>query len=147
MRNIIWRLAGIGLCCAALATPALAFLQNSIQDYCEISWKILTVTEMELKDRIALAKSHTGTQQELDAALQSLDAQYERLKNQVYSTYGTTVQAFLRYGAAHQSGINSYLEQNSSVKDALEDLNKRIQSLRQEMESVMSAKRKRGSDK
>jgi AICAR transformylase/IMP cyclohydrolase PurH len=142
MQNKVKRVLPMGICCFAMLTAAYvsAAVQNSVAEYCEIALKIMNVTELQMKDRISLARSHSGSREELDAALQSLDAKYERAKAQVYSSYGTTLQAHLRYGASHQEAINLYLEENSDVKNMLEDTSQRIQSLRQEMDSLMSAK-------
>jgi hypothetical protein len=126
----------VGLASSARAAQA----DFTVTDYCDLTLKASQVAELEWKDRILLAKSHQGTSKSLSIKLQALETQHSQLRNQLYARYGTTFQDFLRYGASHQSAIKLHLEQNPSVRSALEDASSRVQSLRQQMESAMAAR-------
>ena len=112
----------------------------TVTDYCDLSLKASQVAELEWKDRILLAQSHQGTSKSLDIKLKALETHHSQLRDQLYARYGTTFHDFLRYGASHQTAIRLYLEQNPSVKSALGDASTRVQSERQQMESLMAAK-------
>jgi len=128
----------LGAALAVSGMPAQA--DFSVRDYCEVTLKASEIDELAWKDRLSLEQSHQGPSKALDVKLQSLDAQYGRFRNQVYAHYGTTFQDYLRYGAGHQAAITLYLEQNVDLKRALSDASSQIRSLRQQMESVMSAR-------
>ena len=118
-----------------------------VQEYCEMTLKITELAELEWKDRVLLAQSHDGSLKPLDLKLQALESQYGRLRSQLYAHYSMTLTGYLRYGASHQNAIKLYLEENAQVRGALDDANRRIESLRQQMESAMSARHAAGAKK
>jgi hypothetical protein len=128
----------LGVALAASGRPAQA--EFSVRDYCEVTLRAREIAELEWKDRISVAQLHQGPSAVLESKLRSLDPQYERLKGRLYAHYGTTFQDYLRYGASHRAAIRLYLEQDPDMRGALDASSRRVQSLRQHMESVMSAR-------
>ena len=128
----------LGVALATSGRPAQS--DFTVRDYCEVTLKAMEVTEVEWKDRISVAQSHQGPSKALEARLRSLESEYNHFRSRAYAQYGTTFQDYLRFGAGHQAAIKQYLEQNADLKNALSETSGRIQGLRQQMESVMSAR-------
>src|SRR5437879_683958 len=68
-----------------------------VKDYCDLALKALMVAESEARDRISTLQAHEGNAKALTAKMQTLHAAYNRQRNEVYSSYGISIQDFLRY--------------------------------------------------
>jgi len=118
-----------------------------VKDYCDLAVKALMVAESEARDRISVLQTHEGNAKALTGKMQTLHAEYNRQRNELYATYGTSIQEFLRYGARHQAAIKQYLEENPGVQASLENANSQVESLRQQMDALEADKLQKANRK
>lgn len=131
------------ICCSDRATASQP-PELKVKDYCRLTVSLMELSVREWNDRIPAAGQNITDRKKFQARLDEIAKKYADLQNTNYRQFGTDRRAYLLYAADHSAEIESYLENNASVKDAIDSLKNQINNLIQQFESAMSKRREGG---
>jgi len=127
------------LCLPAIPPPALAAQQNlSLATYCEITGRLLRLSEMEWRERVQAAEANAGNRDGLLQALDTIFNRYSRLRSDEYARYRTSDVEYGRFATDYKEEIQSYLEQNVPIANDLDSTRSRINGLIDRFEAMMA---------
>src|ERR1043166_4185832 len=91
------------LCLPAIPPPALAAQQNlSLATYCEITGRLLQLSEMEWRERVQAAEANAGNRDGLLQALDTIFNRYARLRSDEYARYRTSDVEYGRFATDYK---------------------------------------------
>jgi FMN phosphatase YigB (HAD superfamily) len=108
----------------------------TVEDYCRLTQSLLELSVREWEERADLAATHKSERKQLTTKLAAVTNRYRPLREESYNRYGLSLAADLRYASEHQSEIETYLDENPEVRDALDTLKQRINALIEQFESA-----------
>jgi hypothetical protein len=137
-RSSFHALAGLLLAILA-AGPAIALTP---QEYCALSRDLMALSVQEWQEKARVAKENQGASKEaLVEALQRLERTSRAQQEQLYRSYATTYQDYLRFPSGEGGALDAYLASNPDLSKEIEDLSAQVEGYGQEVEAVMQAKR------
>lgn len=111
----------------------------TVEDYCRLTQSLMELSVREWEQRAELAAAGKEDRKALAAKFEAVTKQYRPLREEVYARHGLTPKEDLRYASEHRAEIESYLEENPDVRDALVSLKVRIDALIAQVESAAPA--------
>jgi hypothetical protein len=111
----------------------------TVEAYCQLTKSLMESSVQEWEERVEVATSHQGDRKELAAKLEAVTERRRPQRDEVYSQYGLNPGADLRYASEHRAEIEGYLEENPEVREALDSLKTRVNTLIQQFEAVAPA--------
>jgi hypothetical protein len=130
-------------CCSDRATCAQT-PDLKVKDYCRLTVSLMKLSVREWNERVPAAAQNQGDGKKLQAQLDKIAKKYGDLQNRSYRQFGTDQRAYLRYATNHTAEIESYLEENPNVKDAIAILKNQIDNFIQQFESAVSKRQEGG---
>lgn len=107
----------------------------TVEEYCLVAEKLLEISIQELEERKATGPP-SGQNQTLSYQQSgAVTKKYRRKRDQLFATYGTTMEEYLRYRAEHNRKVNVFLEHNPDRKNAIDALSSQLEGLRRQYES------------
>lgn len=91
----------------------------------------------EWQERVEAANQNKDDRKKLTERLEEITDRNRGLRDETYRRYGMSARDDLRYASAHAKEIESYLEENPDVRNAIGSLKERISSLVQQFEAVV----------
>jgi len=108
----------------------------AVEDYCRMTISLMELSVQEWQERTPVAQKTKSDRPKLEAALQDVTKKYRDLRTEKYKEFGLDQRAYLHYATDHKTEIESYLEDNPEIKQAIDDLQKQINKLIEQFEGV-----------
>ena len=118
----------------AVAPPA----NPTVEDYCRLTISLMQRSVEEWQERVPVAERVKTDRKKLETALQAVTKKYRDQRSEEYKQFGFDQRTFLHYATDHKTEIESYLEDNPEVQQAINDLKKQIEKLIEQFESAVS---------
>jgi hypothetical protein len=127
------------LCLTAIRPPANAAPQQlSLATYCEITSRLLVLSEMEWKERVEAAEANAGDRESLLQALDTIFKRHVKLRSDQYEQYHTSAGEYGRFATNYKEEIRIYLEENVPIANDLDSARNRINGLIERFEAKMA---------
>ncbi len=122
-----------------VASPAMAL---TVEEYCTLSRDLMALSVQEWQEKAQVAGENQDTSgEELSGALQAVEQTYRPQQEQLYTSYATTYDDYMRFMGANSRAVNRYFESNPGLMDEIEDLGGQVDGYAQQVEAVMETKR------
>lgn len=118
----------------------------TVEDYCRLTISLMQRSVEEWQERVPVADKTKTDRKKLASALQAVTKKYQDLRSEEYKQFGFDQKTYLHFATDHRTEIESYLEDNPEVKQAIDDLQKQIDRLIEQFESAASP-RPEGAEK
>jgi hypothetical protein len=112
----------------------------TVEDYCRVTISLMQLSVDEWQERVPVAEKIKTDRKKLETGLQAVTKKYVAQRSEALRQFGMDQQSFLRYTTDHKAEIDSYLEDNPEVQQAIDDLQKQIDKLIDQFESLASPK-------
>lgn len=116
------------------------------EDYCRLTISLMQLSVEEWQERIPVAEKIKTDRKKLETALKPVTEKYREQRSEKYQRFGVDQRAYLHFSSNHKTEIESYLEENPEVQQAIDDLKKEIKRLIDQFESVTTP-REEGAEK
>jgi molecular chaperone DnaK (HSP70) len=116
----------------------------TVEDYCRLTVSLMELSVQEWQERIPVAEKTKSDRKKLEAALQDATKRYRDLRGEKYKEFGLDQSAYLHYATDHKTEIESYLEDNPDVQQAIDNLKKQIDKLIEQFEAAAPPQPKGG---
>jgi hypothetical protein len=128
----------------AVLGGVLAFAAQSSsmteEGYCNLQGRLLTLLEMEWKDRLTIAQAAARNDEEFWKKLEEVGAKFRSARSSTYSDMATTEEAVTRFSADNKDSIEAYLNDHPDLRGQLDAVNARVKALIEQFESVMQSR-------
>lgn len=121
----------------SLASMAQDDRPLTMEAYCDLSKRLYALSELELKDRLAIAEQIPNDRKELMARFETTRARYQSLRFKLYSLFETSSGAFAAFSQQNREEFEQYLEQHASDRSEVERLKGAIQALADRIEAKL----------
>lgn len=118
----------------------------TVEDYCRLTISLMQISVEEWQERVPVAEKIKTDRRKLEAGLQSVTKKFGEQRAERLKQFGISRQALLTYTTEHKTEIESYLEDNPEVREAIDSLQKQIDKLIDQFESAASP-RPEGAEK
>ena len=118
----------------------------TVEDYCRLTISLMQISVEEWQERVPVAEKIKTDRRKLEAGLQSVTKKFGEQRAETLKQFGISRQALLTYTTEHKTEIESYLEDNPEVREAIDSLQKQINKLIEQFESAASP-RPEGAEK
>lgn len=118
----------------------------TVEDYCRLTLSLMQLSVEEWQERVPVAEKIKTDRRKLEGALQAVRKNFRGQRTEKLQQFGISQQAYLHYATEHKTEIESYLEDNPEVRQAIDDLQKQIDKLIEQFESAASP-RQEGAEK
>ena len=118
----------------------------TVEDYFQLTISMMQLSVDEWQERVPVADKIKTDRRKLEAGLQSVTKKFREQRTEKLKQFGINQQAYLNYSTEHKTEIESYLEENPEVRQAIDDLQKQIDKLIEQFESAASP-RPEGAEK
>jgi len=112
--------------------------EMTVEDYCRLTISLMQLSVDEWQERVPVAERIKTDRRKLEAGLQSVTKKFGEQRTEKLKQFGISQQALLNYATEHKTEIESYLEDNPEVREAIEALQKQIDKLIDQFESLAS---------
>ena len=106
----------------------------TVEDYCRLTISLMELSLHEWQERVPVSAKVKGDRQKLETALKDAAKKYDDLRTAQYKQFGLDQKTYVHYATDHKAEIESYLEDNWEVKQAIEFLKMQIDDLIQQFE-------------
>lgn len=143
------------LCCFASVVPgqttdssvvAPPATNPTVENYCRLTISLMQRSVEEWQERVPAAERIKTDRKKLEAALQAVTKKYRDQRTEEYKQFGFDQKTYLHYATDHKTEIESYLEDNPELQQAIDGLKKQIDNLIEQFESAASP-RPEGAEK
>jgi predicted metal-binding transcription factor (methanogenesis marker protein 9) len=121
---------------ACLTAMGLSRFEISTEEYCQLKQALMELSIQEWQERVEAANQNKDDKK-LAERLDEITERNRGLRDETYRRHGMSAREDLRYASTHAKEIESYLEKNPDVKNSIESLKERINSLVQQFEAVV----------
>jgi FtsZ-binding cell division protein ZapB len=108
----------------------------TVEDYCRLTISLMQLSVEEWQERVPVAEKIKTDRKKLETALQAVTKKYREQRTEKYQRFGMDQRAYLNFSTEHKTEIESYLEDNPEVQQAIDDLKKQIDNLIEQFESA-----------
>jgi hypothetical protein len=112
----------------------------TVEDYCRLTISLMQLSVDEWQERVPVAEKIKTDRRKLETGLQPVTKKYLAQRSDALKQFGMDQQTYLRFTTDHKTEIDSYLEDNPEVQQAIDDLQKQIDKLIEQFESLASPK-------
>lgn len=112
--------------------------EMTVEDYCRLTISLMQLSVDEWQERVPVAERIKTDRRKLEAGLQSVTKKFGEQRTERLKQFGISQQALLNYTTEHKTEIDSYLEDNPEVREAIDSLQKQIDKLIEQFESAAS---------
>ncbi len=110
----------------------------TVADYCRLTISLMQLSVDEWQERVPVAEKIKTDRRKLETGLQAVTKKYHEQRSEALKQFGMDQRAYLHFSTDHKTEIDSYLEDNPEVKQAIDDLQKQINKLIDQFESLAS---------
>lgn len=110
--------------------------EMTVEDYCRLTISLMQLSVEEWQERVPVAEKIKTDRRKLEAGLQSVTKKFGEQRTERLKEFGVSQQALLNYTTEHKAEIESYLEDNPEVREAIDALQKQIDKLIEQFESA-----------
>lgn len=121
-------------------------IELTVEDYCRLTISLMQLSVEEWQERVPVAEKIKTDRRKLEAGLQGVTKKFGEQRTERLKQFGISQQAVLNYTTEHKAEIESYLEDNPEVREAIDALQKQIDKLIDQFESAASP-RPEGAEK
>ena len=118
----------------------------TVEDYCRLTISLMQLSVEEWQERVPVAEKIKTDRRKLEVGLQGVTKKFGEQRTERLKEFGINQKAYLNYTTEHKSEIESYLEDNPEVREAIDALQKQIDKLIEQFESAASP-RPEGAEK
>jgi len=124
------------LMCICASVASAQTKDVTVEDYCRMTISLMELSVQEWQERTPVAEKTKGSRQKLEAALKDVTSKYRDLRSEKFKEFGLNQSAYLHYATDHKIEIESYLEDNPEIKQAIDNLQEQINKLIEQFEGV-----------
>lgn len=124
-----------------LTAPGLAAADDrplTMDAYCELTKRLYQLSELELKDRVAVAEELRGDKKRVQERFEALRQQYQGVRTKLYTNFETNSAAFGQFSHENRDSVAAHLEDHPTLRDEIEGLKNQIKALADRIESLLS---------
>lgn len=110
----------------------------TVEDYCRLTISLMQVSVEEWQERVPVAEKIRTDRRKLENGLEAVTKKFREQRTEKLKYFGISQQSYLNYSAEHKTEIESYLEDNPEVREAIDYLQKQIDKLIEQFESAAS---------
>lgn len=126
------------LCCCFGSVVRGQSTDLTVEDYCRLTISLMQLSVEEWQERVPVAETIKTDRRKLEGALQAVTKKFRDQRAEKLQQFGISQQAYLHYSTEHKTEIESFLEDNPEVRQAIDDLQKQIDKLIEQFESAAS---------
>ncbi len=138
----VWLMASVmvaHLSVILMSSPAMAL---TVEEYCTLSRDLMALSVQEWQEKAQVAgENQDASGEELSGALQAVEQTYRPQQEQLYTSYATTYDDYMRFMGTNSWAVNRYFQNNPGLMDEIEDLGGQVDGYAQQVEAVMETKR------
>lgn len=124
-----------------LTAPGLAVADDrplTMDAYCELTKRLYQLSELELKDRLAVAEELRDDKKRVQERFESLRQQYQSVRAKLYANFETSSAAFGQFAHENRDSVAAHLEENPTLRNEIEGLKSHVRALADRIESSLS---------
>jgi len=126
----------VSLVCACTSVAGAQTKDVTVEDYCRMTISLMELSVQEWQQRTPIAEKTKADRQKLEAALQDVSKKYRDLRSEKFKEVGLDQSSYLHYATDHKTEIESYLEDNPEIKQAINNLQEQINKLIEQFEGA-----------
>jgi predicted metal-binding transcription factor (methanogenesis marker protein 9) len=131
---------------ACLTAMGLTRFEISTEEYFQLKQALMELSIQEWQERVEAANQNEDDRRKLTERLDEITDRNRALRDEIYRRHGMSAREDLRYASTHAKEFESYLEENPEVKNSIESLKERLNSLVQQFEAAVKPAEK-GAEK
>lgn len=161
--RVLAMLAALVVCSHVVAADEVPLTSEA---YCDLLQRMLKLSELEWKDRVATAETRERNRQQvarnlestaarmrsvregeavvartMEKSLDSTSAQYRSYRATLLSNFQTSNAVLTRFARANKEALEEYLNENPAVRAETDSIRSRVDALIQRFESLMAQSR------
>ena len=110
----------------------------TVEDYCRLTISLMQVSVEEWQERVPVAEKIRADRRKLESGLEGVTKKFREQRTEKLKQFGISQQSYLNYSTEHKDEIESFLEDNPEVREAIDSLQKQIDKLIEQFESAAS---------
>jgi len=114
-------------------------------DYCEVTKRVLLLSAVEWKERLAAAEVNQGDERSLWRALDTITSRHRSYRAKIYGQFGTSAGTVGRFSTDNKDEIRAYLDESPQIRNEIESARQTVTGLIDQFEALMA--RSRGGQK
>jgi hypothetical protein len=116
--------------------PDLSLAEISVDSYCQLTIKSMEQQIPQTQELISIVHQYKDNPEMLDWQLEIKRAQFDRAREMLYSSYGTSAQEFVTYINRNGKAVYKYIDANQDIKAQIDDLAAQLNILMEEEDAL-----------
>lgn len=119
-----------------ISEPKVSLADISVEDYCLLTIQNMQYEVSNLQELIVIADQYQNDPTTLTQQEDIKRVEFDQAKDGLYSSFGTTAEDYVTYMGKHKKEVDKFLEDNSYMKQDIDNLSSELNFLLGQYESL-----------